>query len=156
MNHGSCCNMKVEVYTDGSGMTKATPGGYGYVVVSNGCKVYEGSGHMDLATNNDAEMQAAIEGLGSLKEYFENNDMSTDDINLMTDIYLVSDSQIILGWASGRYEFKQEDKFDKYELLQQLVKTYHVKTRWVRGHDGNEHNERCDKLANLARLEEPK
>jgi len=41
---------------------------------------------------------------------------------------------------------------DKFKELQLLVNLMAVKTRWVEGHTGDEHNERCDKLANEARL----
>jgi hypothetical protein len=68
------------------------------------------------------------------------------------EVYLVSDSQLILGWASGEYRFKQAGKLEKYYQLQALVQKLRVKTRWVRGHNGDEFNERCDQLANEARL----
>lgn len=137
--------MMVEVYTDGSGTTKATPGGYGYVIVIDGVKRTEGSGHMNLATNNDAEMEAAIQGLATAQTLVGKEDY---------EVWLVSDSQIILGWATGRYEFKQEEKMDKYELLQKLMLELGVRTRWVRGHNGDQYNEQCDKLAKAARLQE--
>jgi len=138
--------MKIEVYSDGSGTTKNTPGGYGYVVVADGVKQLEGNGHMPFATNNDAELEAAIQGLASISLLIA---VCPDPV---TDVWLVSDSQIILNWANGRNEFRQEEKIDKYNLLRNLVLKYNVKTRWVHGHDGDEHNERCDKLANAARL----
>jgi len=31
---------------------------------------------------------------------------------------------------------------------------FNAKTRWVHGHNGDVNNERCDKLANAARLKE--
>ena len=141
--------MKIEVYSDGSGMTKATPGGYGFVVCRDGIKVYEGSGHLEFATNNDCELAGAIEGLDSLNKYFISN-----DIGLLEEVTLVSDSQIILNWASGRNAFKQEEKMDKYIKLLRLMGQFNAKTRWVHGHNGDVNNERCDKLANAARLKE--
>lgn len=141
--------MKIEVYSDGSGMTKATPAGYGFVVCRDGVKVYEGSGHIPLGTNNDAELAAAIEGLDSLNDYFKAN-----DIGLLEEVTLVSDSQIILNWANGRNAFKQEDKIDKYIKLRLLMGQFNAKTRWVHGHNGDVNNERCDKLANAARKKE--
>jgi ribonuclease HI len=141
--------MKLEVYSDGSGMTKATPAGYGFVVCRDGVKVYEGSGHIEFGTNNDAELMAAISGLDSLNTYFIAN-----DIGLLEEVTLVSDSQIILNWASGRNAFKQEEKMDKYLKLRLLMGQFNAKTRWVKGHNGDVNQERCDKLANAARLKE--
>jgi ribonuclease HI len=141
--------MKLEVYSDGSGTTKSTPAGYGYVVCRDDIKVYEGSGHLSFGTNNDAELQGAIEGLDSLNKYFISN-----DIGLLEEVTLVSDSQIILNWANGTNRFKQLDKIGKYAKLMGLMKQFNAKTRWVHGHNGDEHNERCDKLANAARKQE--
>ncbi len=137
--------MKVEVYSDGSGMTKKTPGGYGYVVVVDGVALYEGSGHIEFATNNDCELQGAIEGLDSLHYHFDPEET--------IEVWLVSDSEIILGWASGERAFRQEEKILKYQQLKNLMGEFKAKTRWVPGHAGEEHNERCDKLANAARLQ---
>ncbi len=137
--------MKVEVYSDGSGTTKTTPGGYGFVVVVDGVAAYEGSGHLEFATNNDCELQGAIEGLDSLHYHFEPEET--------TDVWLVSDSEIILGWANGTNAFRQEEKMLKYQQLRNLMGEFKAKTRWVPGHAGEEHNERCDKLANQARLQ---
>ena len=136
--------MKIEVYSDGSGTTAKTPGGYGYVVLVDGKDVYEGSGHIPFATNNDCELQGAIEGLDSLHYHFEPEEL--------TDVWLVSDSEIVLGWASGERAFKQEDKILKYQQLRNMMKEYKAKTRWVKGHSGEPFQERCDKLANAARL----
>lgn len=137
--------MKIEVYSDGSGTTKTTPGGYGFVVVVDGVAAYEGSGHLEFATNNDCELQGAIEGLDSLHYHFEPEET--------TDVWLVSDSEITLGWADGSRAFRQEEKILKYQQLRNLMGEFKAKTRWVPGHAGEEHNERCDVLANAARLQ---
>ena len=57
--------MKIEVYTDGSATTSEKPGGWGYVIVIDGVKHSEGSGRMETATNNDAELEGAIMGLAA-------------------------------------------------------------------------------------------
>lgn len=145
--------MNIEVYTDGSATTKDKPGGWGYVLVIDGQKDSEGSGHIERGTNNDAELQAAIEGLINVQTLIRSPDFQMQHVesNQPIEITLVSDSQIVLGWASGTYAFRQENKIDKFKQLQMLVQMMHVKTRWVEGHTGDEHNERCDKLAKAAR-----
>lgn len=140
--------MNIEVYSDGSATTKDKPGGYGWVMVIDGSKRLEGSGHMAGASNNDAEMEAAIQGLAAALKYCTEDNYRDPVVKSVT---LCSDSQLVLGWASGTYRFKQQDKIQKYQQLQFLVKRLNVKTRWVEGHSGHEHNERCDKLANEAR-----
>lgn len=145
--------MKIEVYTDGSATIATKPGGYGWVMVFDGVKVSEGSGRMENATNNDAELEAAIMGLAAVLGHINNSIEKLD-----TEVWLVSDSQIILRWADGTQRFKQQKKIQKFKALQFLMKRLNAKTRWVQGHSGDEHNSRCDKLANWARkgIAEPK
>lgn len=156
--------MHIEVYSDGSATTNDKPGGYGWVMCVDGKKHSEGSGHMLLASNNDAELEASIQGLKAAQSLITLQALSDapppDEsatrlermISAVNQVTLVSDSQLILGWASGRYVFRQTDKLHKFKELQLLVNLLSVKTRWVEGHTGDEHNERCDKLANAARL----
>lgn len=140
--------MKIEVYADGSAQTKDKPGGWGCVVLVDGILHKELAGYLELATNNDAELIAAIQGLDYTINYIASFQGS---FPLEVDVTLISDSQIILNWANGKYRFKQLDKIDLYNSLRRLVKKMNVKTEWVRGHSGNVWNERCDKLANNAR-----
>lgn len=149
--------MKIEVYSDGSATTSDKPGGYGWVMVVDGAKTSEGNGHMPNASNNDAELEAAIQGLVAAYKYIlsRTSAPSSDPIShgeaYQTSVTLVSDSQLILGWADGQYKFKQSAKMEQFQKLRGLVARMSVKTRWVRGHSGDEHNERCDTLANEAR-----
>lgn len=138
--------MNIEVYTDGSATVKTKPGGYGWVIVLDGVQHSEGSGHMERASNNDAELEAAIQGLVAAYKL-----INTINPPWGKTITLISDSEIILGWASGRYRFKQQDKIDKYKALQHLMNKLEAKTKWVQGHSGDVFNERCDYLANVAR-----
>lgn len=139
--------MKIEVYSDGSATIASKPGGYGWVIVVEGEKKAEGSGHMSAATNNDAELEAAIQGLAAVLKMRLEHRFPIE----AHEITLVTDSEIIINWATGRYRFKQAHKRHKYDQLMFLVNKLDVKTRWVEGHTGDEHNERCDYLANVAR-----
>jgi ribonuclease HI len=142
--------MNVEVFSDGSATTGDKAGGWGYVLVINGVKHSEGSGHMEKATNNDAELEAATQGLEAVERFLSEQGLQPNQITGLS-VTLVSDSQLILGWASGTWKFKQIDKMEAYHRLRKTVARLRAKTRWVEGHSGDEHNERCDKLANLAR-----
>lgn len=137
--------MKIEVYADGSATIATKPGGYGWVICIDGVKHSEGNGHLEFATNNDAELEAAIQGLVAVFK------LVTIEKPAIMDVTLVSDSQIVLNWASGAHRFKQVAKVHKYNQLRGLMVKLIAKTRWVEGHSGDEHNERCDKLANLGR-----
>lgn len=141
--------MKIEVYTDGSATVAEKPGGYGYVVVVDGQKHAEGAGHLEKASNNDAELEAAIQGLSAAFKHIMTIVPAVQ--SNYPDVYLVSDSQLVLGWADGHFKFKQASKMDQFYKLKSLMTRMNAKTRWVRGHSGDEHNERCDRLANEAR-----
>lgn len=139
--------MKIELYSDGSATVASKPGGYGWVLVIDGNKVSEGNGHMDKATNNDAELEGALQGLAAVLKMRIDRKIPID----AHEVTLVSDSQIVLGWVNGTYRFKQQNKRHKYDQLMHMVRKLNVKTRWVEGHSGDTHNERCDKLANEGR-----
>ncbi len=140
--------MRIEIYADGSAQTSATAGGWGSVIVIDGIKHKELSGHLVSATNNDAELIAALKGLEYTLEYICSFQGS---FSIENEVTLISDSEIVLNWANGKYRFKQIDKMPLYDSLMRLMKKMKVQTLWVRGHSGNVWNERCDRLANLAR-----
>lgn len=139
--------MKIEVYSDGSAQTAATPGGWGSVILLNGEFHQELSGHMQSATNNDAELLGAVSGLESVWNYLNAEQPFLQDYC----VTLISDSEIVLNWANGKYRFKQLEKIAVYDRLRWLVDRMKVKTQWVKGHSGDKWNSRCDKLANDAR-----
>ena len=144
--------INIDLYTDGSATTVDKPGGWAWVMVIDGVDHSEHSGHMPKASNNDAELEAAIQGLTAVRAYITHYLPVVPD---STTVTLVSDSQLVLGWTNGTYAFRQKEKMDKFKNLQLLANLMNVKTRWVEGHTGEAHNERCDELANLARKNEP-
>jgi ribonuclease HI len=140
--------LKIEAYADGSATIASKPGGYGFVIVQDGIKVQEGSGRIENATNNDSELEGAIMALAYVLKMLG---PMAHKPGQEPEVWLVSDSQIILGWANGTNRFKQKKKMQKFQALKFLMERLNAKTRWVKGHDGDEHNERCDKLAGWAR-----
>lgn len=135
--------MHVEVYCDGSATIASLPGGWAFVVLVDGIKVTEGSGHIPKATNNVAEITAAISGL----EFVKNDPR----LSAATSLTLVSDSQLTLRYATGEYRCKKPHLVPLYCKLRQLHTKLGFKTRWVKGHAGEPINERCDELAKAAR-----
>lgn len=136
----------IRVYTDGSATTSDKPGGWAWVLLHNNQKIQQDFGRMENATNNDAELMAAIKGLEGAMDFYISNVSPGEP-----DVTLISDSEIILNWANGTYNFNQKDKMALYENLRSLVRKLKVKTEWVEGHSGDEYNELCDKMANAAR-----
>lgn len=141
--------MLVEVYSDGSGNTFDSDGGYGWRLVINGVLVGEGNGYLSSATNNVAELTAAIKGLEAATTYIHNLPLQP---SVTPKVVLVADSQLVLGYANGSYKCKALHLTTLYIQLRKVFKAIGADTRWVKGHAGDEHNEGCDKLAKAARL----
>lgn len=138
--------MKIEVYCDGSSEGNSTgKGGWGFVVVQDGLKVFEGSGGLPVATNNTAEITAAIEAL----RYVKGLATAPDEVTL------ISDSQLVLKYASGEYRCKKPHLVKLYIELRKLYGETKATGRWVKGHAGDEYNERCDVLAKAGKENQP-
>lgn len=138
--------MKIELYSDGSGNTFDSEGGYGWRIVVDGVPVKDGSGYLPKATNNVAEITAAIAGLEEVKKLYPNLNVQNGD-----SIELVADSQLVLGYASGAYTCKALHLLPLYLKLRSIYKELNCTQRWVKGHNKDTHNEACDQLAKTAR-----
>ena len=132
---------EIVIYTDGSGTSTHLPGGWGFVVLDNGEQICEYSGALPKASNNEAELTAAIKGLKHVKKNFPDREVT-----------LVSDSMLVLNYATGEWKLKAMHLTPLYIQIRRLYKEMEFKTRWVKGHSGNPHNTRADALARRARL----
>lgn len=137
--------MKIDVYSDGSGNTFDSDGGWGFRILVDGVHLVDGSGYLKSATNNVAELTAAIEGLTAAQNYITNMKPEKPEVTL------ISDSQLVLGYASGKYQCKAVHLGQLYIKVKKLYKDLNATTKWVKGHSGDEHNEACDLLAKTAR-----
>jgi len=137
--------MLIEVYSDGSATTADKPGGYAFVVCVEKVRVAEGSGHLPKATNNVAEITAAIAGL----EYITTHDLP--GVDETGQVILISDSKLVLGYADGSYQCKAMHLLPLMLKLRKLYRQLNATNRWVKGHSGDEFNELADQLAKSAR-----
>ena len=134
----------VEIYTDGACSGNPGMGGWGAILVYNG-KEKEICGSEAQTTNNRMELTAVIEALKALKE--------PCSVTLTTDSKYVCDAinqEWVYNWK--RNGWRKADKkpalnVDLWEALLALLEKHSVKFVWVKGHNGNAYNERCDKLA---------
>ena len=152
--------MLIEVYTDGSATTakKPTtnhtttadkPGGWAYCIVIDGVQWRSSSGFLKKATNNVAEISAAVEGLLCVDGFQMAGQLPSDSDT--TRIVLISDSQLVLKYATGEYQCKAIHLVPLYTQLRFVYNRLGASTRWVKGHSGDKYNEICDKLAKAAR-----
>ncbi len=134
---------QVIIYTDGGALGNPGPGGYG-VVLRFGPHQRELTGGYRLTTNNRMELLAAIKGLAALTEPCR--------VTLYSDSRYVIDG-ITKGWARRwrannwmRNKRERALNVDLWAELLELCEKHEVTFRWVKGHAGNEGNERCDQL----------
>lgn len=123
----------------------ASDGGYGWRIVVDGVPLEDGSGYLAQATNNVAEITAAIQGLTRVYTVIQQNSWQS------AKVVLVADSQLVLGYASGKWRCKAEHLKPLCRDLQQIYNKVDADPRWVRGHNGDPNNEHCDQLAKAAR-----
>ncbi len=136
------------VYTDGGSINNPGPGGYGVVIERNGER-QELSGGVRHTTNNRMEMMAAIVALRELQNCRKKIALSSDSS------YLVNG--ITKGWAKEwqkkgwlKSDGQAVVNIDLWRELLGLLEGVDVTFNWVKGHAGNELNERCDQLATAA------
>lgn len=138
------------IYTDGGCLGNPGPGGFGAVLLYKGHRK-ELSAGFKHTTNNRMELLGAIVALESLKT--------------RSQVVLHTDSQYVVngiekGWAAGwrRRGWIKADKQkainpDLWEKLLNVCAQHDVKFVWVRGHNGDVENERCDVLAKEAAMQ---
>ncbi|WP_052604358.1 ribonuclease HI [Acidithrix sp. C25] len=135
----------VTIYTDGACRGNPGPGGWGALLISPK-KQREIYGGDNPTTNNRMELQAVIEALELLKVPCR--------ISLHTDSRYVMDgiTKWIVNWKKKNWVNSKKEPVkntDLWKLLDQATKRHEINWIWVRGHNGDEGNERADQLANL-------
>lgn len=134
--------MAVIAYTDGSSLGNPGPGGYGIILLETEKKMKkEISQGFRLTTNNRMELLAVIKALENLKK-------SQTEITLYTDSKYVCDAvekKWVFGWEKKGFKGKKNEDLWRKFLVQ--YRKHIVRFQWVKGHAGNEFNERADQLA---------
>jgi len=143
-HHEDLAKGKSVVYTDGGCLGNPGPGGYAAVVLKGDARK-ELSAGFRRTTNNRMEVLACIVGLESLPTG--------------TDVVVISDSKYTVdamtkGWAKKwrsknwmRTPAESAKNPDLWKRMLEVCEERKVTFLWVKGHAGNEENERCDVLA---------
>ncbi len=130
-------------YTDGACSGNPGPGGWG-VWLQYGVHEKELYGGEQQTTNQRMELQAAIEALKALKK--------------PSSICIYSDSKYVIqgitqwihGWKKRGWKNSAKQAVanqDLWQALDALNQVHQVDWQWVKGHAGNEGNEKADMLA---------
>ena len=136
----------VEIFTDGACSGNPGPGGWGAILRFKD-QEKELSGGAQETTNNRMELQAAIEGLRTLKRPMR--------VAIHTDSTYVKDgiTKWIVNWKRNGWKTaakKPVKNIDLWQALDDALSGHDVEWYWVKGHSGHLGNERADALARAA------
>lgn len=137
---------EVIIYCDGACLGNPGPGGYAALLMlkANKSKERVVAGYEALTTNNRMELTAAIVGLKALKHKCR--------------VKIFCDSQYVVrgmtewmrAWKQSGFKNARNKSIANVDLWQDLLiaaEQHTVSWQWVRGHAGDELNERVDEIA---------
>jgi len=117
-----------EIYTDGSCLGNPGSGGYAFIVINDDNELYYSEG-VKSTTNNKMELTAVIECLEYVKD----------------ECIIYTDSKYVINCAKRIWKRKANiELWEKYDIAS---KDKIIHFEWVKGHNGNEYNEKVDKMA---------
>jgi ribonuclease HI len=137
---------EVVIYTDGACSGNPGPGGWGALLIYEDRHTKEIMEGAFETTNNRMELTAAIEALNALKHGCT--------VTLHTDSTYVKDgiTKWIENWKNNGWRTAAKKPVKNAELwvaLDLAIIRHQISWCWVKGHSGDEGNERADELANM-------
>lgn len=154
---------EIIIYTDGACEPNPGPGGWGAILLfenSQGKHERIIAGGVRDTTNNRMEMMAVIKGLEALSRpcdvtIYSDSQYVVKGTGNWNESQSISPTGWMVGWKKRGWR-RTEGKLKNIDLWKQIDKLVRehksVKMKWVKGHAGNEYNERCDALALEERL----
>lgn len=138
---------KVTIYTDGACNPNPGPGGWAAVILFPNQEPLELVGGEPNTTSNRMELKAALEALLSLA--------APHRVHLYTDSdYLKSGiTEWLPLWEKRNWQTKEKTDVKNQMFWQPLatqLERHHITWHWVKGHAGDQWNERVDFLARSA------
>jgi len=142
------CQDKIyEIYSDGACRGNPGPGGYAAILLENREVLQEISGGFQETTNNRMELMAVIRGLESLK--------AGSRVRIYTDSSYVlrGMEEWLANWKSNGWvtsSGKPVKNQDLWKKIARLQEKYRIELVKVKGHSGDDMNNRADQLAKKA------
>ena len=147
----------VLLYTDGSALENPGPGGWAAIMHYKGRTRARNQGYR-ATTNNRMELMGPAQVLEDLVDLVSEEKLDSDTkVIVITDSeYLVS--AMVKGWAKkwrkNAWTKQNGEKAANIDLWKRILKSNDrlksVEFRWVRGHNNDPENNRCDALAKNA------
>jgi len=144
----------IKIYTDGGCSGNPGPGGWAYVIIKENNQEHailaEKYGSERNTTNNRMELTAVIESLQTVLS-MENPGKTV----IFTDSQYVQKgiTEWIIKWKKNAWSTSDKKPVKNQDLwvkLDSLCGKISPEWEWIRGHAGNEFNERCDKMTQQA------
>ncbi len=135
----------VIIYTDGACRGNPGKGGWGAILRYKGTIKELHGGERDT-TNNRMELMAAISALEALKK------PCVVQLHIDSKYVLDGITKWMPNWKKSGWKTASKSRVKNEDLWRRLdaaIKTHTIDWRWVKGHSGNQGNERADALANL-------
>lgn len=141
---------ELQVYTDGGSRGNPGPSAWAYVIVYNNAIVRQDHQFYGASKpNNETEYKAMERALAHCL------DLTSGNPNPYTQIIVKSDSQFVLNSMFAGWKVKAPNLVGLHAQVQvymQELKRRGIRLdfEWVRGHNGDVHNEICDHLVNVS------
>ncbi|WP_442497096.1 ribonuclease HI [Methylobacter sp. sgz302048] len=136
---------RVIIYTDGACRGNPGPGGWGAILKYKG-KAKELYGGELETTNNRMELTAAIQALEALTR------PCAIELHIDSKYVLLGITEWMVNWKKRGWKTAAKTPVKNEDLWRRLdaaIEKHDIEWRWVKGHAGDEGNERADALANL-------
>lgn len=135
---------RVTIHTDGACVPNPGPGGWGALLRYGGHERELCGGDAGTTTNNRMELTAPIEALDVLTR--------PSVVHLYTDSTYVRNgiTSWVTSWQRNGWRTSAKQPVKNEDLWRRLVaacERHEVEWHWVKGHAGDEGNERADRLA---------
>lgn len=136
----------LKIWTDGSCLGNPGPGGWAFVA-TDGEHVAERSGGEKDTTNNRMELMAVLRAITAAHRH--------NEIEIHTDSQYVKNGMMtwLKNWKRNNWrtaDKKPVKNQDLWAALDTAASNMKIHWVWVKGHAGEEFNERCDELARTA------
>jgi len=146
-------NNEITLYTDGASRGNPGPGGWGAIILSDA--VVELAGAKNPATNNQMELEAAIQGLEYIQTHMPDAqvEIHADSRYVLNGIEKWLDGWVRKGWVTmAKKPVENRGQWEQLLALRDHFGKRLTLTK-VDGHSGHLYNDRCDELAVGAALD---
>ena len=141
----------INIYIDGACSGNPGPGGWGVLIKQKSREKELWGSEPETTTNNRMELMAAIKALECLERLLKR----PRPVNIYTDsMYVIGGiTDWIKSWKEKNWRTPKNKLVmnqDLWKQLEELAQQHDLQWRHVKGHSGNQGNERADRLAHKA------